>query len=69
MDITVSPDIKQMVNTIRNKTQEKYVSRRSKSIAVNNLLTVVNDRRSPGTAAIIPGLPFNDMTFNNKQTQ
>jgi hypothetical protein len=69
MEITATSEMRMMANTIRYKTQEKYGSRRSKSIAVKNLLTINPDKRSPGTAAIIPALPLNELTFNKQPQQ
>lgn len=63
-----SIDLRMLANTVRHKTQEKYAGggRRSKSIAVNNLLTTSHLKQPPGTA-MIPNLPLNDLSFNGKQ--
>ncbi len=61
-------DLRMLANTVRHKTQEKYAGggRRSKSIAMNNLLTMSHLKQPPGTA-MIPNLPLNDLSFNGKQ--
>ena len=68
MNSNLSPsiDLRMLANTVRHKTQERFAGgRRSKSIAVNNLLTSPHLRQPPGTA-LIPNLQLNDYAFSSK---
>jgi hypothetical protein len=68
-NLSPSMDLRMLANTVRHKTQERFTGgRRSKSIAMNNLLTNSHFKQPPGTA-MIPNLQLNDFAFSSKHPQ